>query len=107
MTSEFELWVGQLAKKLGRSAVKKRGRPAVEKPGRPAARPVSDDEIAELLGINRNRVADFRRGHSLHTPPQPMKLDRRTRLAMTAILAGLEPWSEELKIIHGTSEEDL
>ncbi len=87
MTTEFDIWTGQLAKKLGRPAV-------------------PDGKIAELLGIHRNRVADFRRGHSLHKPPQPMKLDRRTRLAMTAILAGLEPWSEELKLIHDTSEDN-
>ena len=106
MMTEFEGWVGQLAKKLGRPAVKKPGRPAVKKAGRPAIRPVSDDEIAELLGIHRNRVADFRRGHSLHTPPQPMTLDRRTRLAMAAILAGLEPWTKELEVIHGIVEDN-
>ena len=41
MTSEFELWVWQLAKKLGRSAVKKRGIPAVELDPRPAGYPMT------------------------------------------------------------------
>ena len=58
---------------------------------------VSDAKLGRVLGLHRNSIADFKRGRTLHTPPKPAGPDLRTRLAMSAILAGLQPWPETLE----------
>ncbi len=75
MKTSFELWAERLAGLRGLAVM-------------------PDTELARLLGIHRNRVADYKRGHTLHTPPKPAEPDLRTRLAMAAILANIQPWPE-------------
>jgi hypothetical protein len=62
-------------------------------------------ELGRVLGLHRNSIADFKRGLTLHTPPKPAGPDLRTRLAMSAILSGLEPWPETLEEWPKEAEE--
>jgi hypothetical protein len=86
MKTSFEIWAEQLAERRGVESV-------------------PDTELARLLGIHRNRIADYKRGHSLHTPPKPAVLDLRTRLAMAAILAELTPWQDTIADVLQEVEE--
>jgi DNA-binding XRE family transcriptional regulator len=51
-------------------------------------------EAGEKLGLNREGVVDYMRGHTYHNPPKPAAPDLRTRRAMQAIKEGLLPWPE-------------